>query len=138
MTRTLAQDFEAMSAQQRRAVSLVEYQCRATKLCRLLTIWQRRDGRFWYTPAYTISESVAVTETAESARAKRTEDGLRRWKARAGSLDELLDFAEGLPADAVGLSVNCRHLRNHVVSWRDLNSEVGRATPGKPRWVSLP
>ncbi len=138
MTGTLAQDFEALSAQQRRAVALVEYECRATKPCRLLTIWQRHDGRFWYTPAYTTSEAMALTETAESARMKRTEDGLRRWNARAGSLDELFDFAEGLPADAVGLPVNCRHLRNHVVSWRDLNSEVDRATTGRPRWVSLP
>ncbi|MBB3604531.1 hypothetical protein FHT40_004209 [Mycolicibacterium sp. BK556] len=32
-----------------------------------------------------------------------------------GSLDNLFDFAEGLPGDAVGPGVNCRHVRNLYV-----------------------
>jgi hypothetical protein len=131
-------DFEALSARQRQAVALVEYQCRATDPCRLLTIWQAHGERFWYTPKYKITEAVAIEETAESARAKRTDDGMRRWKARAGSLDELLEFADGFPADKVGQFVNCKHLRNHYISWCDLERDAEDATVGSPTWVSLP
>ena len=131
----LVDEFEALNANQRRSVALVEYHCAAKDRCRLLTIWQRPSGRFWYLPAYKLSEAVAVSETAESARAKRTKDGLQRWQSKAGSLDELFDFAEG-PCD--GLSVNCRHLRNHLVSWCELKAHSEAATPGAPLWITLP
>ena len=154
----LVDSFEAMTAQQRRSVALVEYQCAAKDHCRLLTIWQGPGGRFWYLPPYTLSEAFAVSETAESARRKRTKDGLKRWTARAGSLDELFDFGEGLPANAtlvnygaapppvgrrlkgdvkVGLSVNCKHLRNRFVSWFEIKADTEAATLGAPTWVTL-
>ena len=131
-------DYESMTPRQRRSVTLVEYECDAKNPCRLMTVWQDSGVRYWYLPPYKITEAMAVEETAESARQKRTTDGMRRWNASAGSLDDLFDFAEGLPAATVGLGVNCKHLRNHVVSWRDLQTHVQTAVPGKPRWIKLP
>jgi hypothetical protein len=131
----LVAQYESMTSAQRQKVALAEYQC--GQGCRLLTIWQSPAGRCWYTPAYKLTETVALAETVDMARAKRTKDGLRRWRARAGSLDEIITFgADG--SDAVGLSLNCRHLRNHFVSWQELAADTDYVTTGAPKWFRVP
>jgi hypothetical protein len=135
MSGELVAQYEAMTAAERRKVALVEYKC--ANGCRLLTLWQTPSGRHWYTPGYKLTEAVASAETVDMARAKRTKDGMRRWIARAGSLDEVIAFGAG-GQDVVGLSVNCRHLRNRFVSWQDMAAAADHASIGTPTWVEIP
>lgn len=124
--------YRAMSVKDRRSVLLAEYRCR--ERCLLLHIWQTPNGRFYYQPAYRLSPTVAEAETVQSARDKRTTDGYRRWRERAGSLDDLLDFvAPGGPP--VGLTLTCDHLREMVRAENLLRDGV---RPGEPMTVRLP
>jgi hypothetical protein len=142
-------DFERLSTKDRRAVTLVAYVCASQRGCALLTVWQAPNGRNWYTPRYVLSEEIAKIETAESARSKRTEDGQKRWRAMGGSLDELIEFTRdaitlderGIGRDAsttVGLSVNCRHLRNLFVSAREIAGDLATVMPGSRTRIILP
>lgn len=129
--------YERMSPGDRRSVAMVEYVCASERSCHLLTIWQSPRGRYWYTPPYRLSSQTALSETAESARRKRTADGLRGWKARAGSLEDLIEFPRGT-SKVVGLSLNCKHLRNEFISSDDLAADAADATPGAPRRIPIP
>lgn len=127
--------YRAMTPKARREVLLAEYRCR--ERCLLLHIWQTPQGRNYYQPPYRLSPTVTDSETVESARAKRTVDGSRRWRERAGSLDELIDFADGLEPKSVGLTVTCDHVRETVAA-EELADTVAHATPGRPAKVLLP
>lgn len=135
MSGELVAQYESMTATERQRVALVEYKC--AQGCRLLTIWRSPGGRNWYTPTYKLTEAVAREQTEDMARAKRTKDGMRRWLPRAGSLDDVIEFGADGP-DAVGLSVNCRHLRNYFVSWQQLAAAADHASIGTPTWIQLP
>lgn len=134
MTDPLA-SYQAMTAKARRQVLLAEYRCR-TKGCLLLHVWQSPHGRYWYTPPYDLSPQVTQDETVESARAKRTADGYRKWLPRAGSFDELLDFFDGAP-ESGGLTLTCDHVRETVTVGR-LAADAGGATPGAPAKAFVP
>jgi hypothetical protein len=133
----LVAQFESMTKAQRRSVALVQYACNGSN-CWLLTVWQGGGQRFWYKPAYKLSEATALAETVDMARAKRTKDGLQRWHPSAGSFDDLIDNPDWLADEELGLSVNCPHLRNHVISWRELRDDAANAAPGKATWIGLP
>jgi hypothetical protein len=102
----------AMTPNARKQVLLAEYRC-AIKRCLLMHIWQTPHGRCFYLPPYRLSPDMTETRTVESARLKRTEDGYRLWRARAGSLDELVEFFQWNPGRG-GLPVNCGHVRATV------------------------
>jgi hypothetical protein len=122
-------DYKAMTAKERRQVLLIEYRCK-TKGCLLLHAWQQPEGRFWYLPGYDLSPEVVESETAESARQKRTVDGYRKWIERAASLDHLLDFFSEAP-DTGGLSLTCDHVRQ-VITTTELATDLEGTRPGTP------
>ena len=133
-------DYQSMTTAVRRQVLLAEYRCR-TKGCLLLHVWQTPQGRFWYTPRYKLSPQLTESDTTESARDKRTDDG-GRWLPRADSLDRLLAFfaneSETETGELVvtsysnegGLPLNCEHVRSTV----DVAAlaEAATAAPGQP------
>jgi hypothetical protein len=121
--------YESMAKASLRSVLLVEYRC--PKGCLLLHVWNTPDGRLYYQPRYQLSQSKAETDTVESARMKRTEDGFRVWKSRGGDFDELIDFFEFDPEQG-GLSMNCDHVREAVVLSGQLAAHARAATPGRP------
>lgn len=104
--------FEAMSTGEQGAATLVRYACDAADGCHLLTVWQDRGGRSWYTPA------CAVPQDAP---------------AKAGLVDDVLD--DGQPMDGVGLALNCQHLRDAMLSSAELVADLADATPGQPKRV---
>ncbi len=133
--------YQAMDAKARRQVLLAEYRCHAKRGCLLLHVWQTPQGRFWYTPRYKLSPRLTESDTTESAREKRTDDG-GRWLPRAGSLDGLLDFFANESetdsgevvvtsySDEGGLPVTCKHVRS-TVAVAEL-AEAAAAVPGQP------
>ena len=111
---------------------LVEYRCfKPGKHCVLLHVWNSPHGRLWCLPSYKLAPATAFEQTAESARAKRTEDGLRKWRPRGGSFDELLDDY-GFDLSGNSLSMNCDHLRNVAVPLDLIAAHAAAAKPGKP------
>lgn len=126
--------YRAMTAKDRRGVLLAEYRCR--ERCLLLHIWQAPTGRYYYQPPYRLSPEITALETAESARRKRTSDGYRRWRERAGSVDELIEFAAGGPRDVfVGLTLTCDHVREAVPAEQFV---LKTAQPGRPLKILVP
>lgn len=111
-------------------VSLIEYYC--SQGCVVLHVWQSPIGRLWYQPRYKLSQRTALADTVESARAKRTEDGLRIWRSRGGSLDDLIEAHTEDPQAGVGLSVQCNHVRGVVILGDQLAADADAATPGNP------
>ena len=142
MTDPLAM-YQAMDNNALRQVLLAEYRCRTKKQepCLLLHVWQAPQGRFWYTPRYKLSARLTKSDTAESAREKRTDDG-GRWLPRAGSLDDLLEFFANESetetgelvvtsySDEGGLPVTCKHFRS-TVGVAAL-AEAAATVPGQP------
>lgn len=120
-------EYQAMPARTLRAVLLLEYRC--PRGCPLLHVWNSPQGRLYCLPRYRLSPTKATTETTESARRKRTEDGLRVFRARAGSFDELL--ADYSCEPTAGLSMNCDHLRNVFVAFDQLGADADRGRPGR-------
>lgn len=110
-----------------KAVLLLDYRC--PKGCLLLHVWQTPAGRKFYLPRYQLSAAKADAETAASAREYRTEDGDRKWPARGGNLDELLDFFKH--ANPNGLMVSCHHTRR-AVSAAEIAELLDGARPGRP------
>jgi len=112
-------------------VLLLEYRCtNRPESCLLLHVWQTPDGRMFYLPRHQLSTSKNTAETAELARAHRTEDGDRKWPARGGNFDDLLDFTRADPD--VGLLLNCRHLRRAIPA-AQIDTDCKEATPGRPK-----
>jgi hypothetical protein len=126
--------YQSMTPDTLKRVLLAEYRC-ATKRCLLMHIWQAPHGRYFYLPPYRLSPDVTQTQTAESARLKRTKDGHRLWQAQAGSLDELVEFFAYTPGVG-GLPVNCEHVRDSVPV-EQLAAVVAAAKPGRPTRIAL-
>ena len=127
-SRRIAEAYDALPADQLKQVLLIEYRCPGR--CLLLRVWNSPDGRFWYTPRYRLSPHKAISDTAESARKKRTEDGFRMWRARGGSFDELLDDFSHDPRSG-GLTLTCDHVREDVLT-DQLAGDAARGMPGHP------
>jgi hypothetical protein len=138
MSAELVTAYEAMPPGERRSVTLVNYVCGHEDSCLLVTVWQYRGEQCWYSPGYRLSEQTAATETVASARAKRTTDGLRRWRAGAGYISGLIDDDNGEPIPEVGIALNCKHIRNGELWAVDLVAALKTATPGKPRRIVIP
>jgi hypothetical protein len=136
MTGTV-EDYQAMTPKALRQVLLAEYRCR-TKGCLLLHVWQTPHGRYWYLPPYDLSPEVTEAETVETARRKRTDDGYRKWKARGGSFDDLLESAREAPNYSHGLTVQCDHHVRGEIPAAELAARVNGATPGTPAKVFVP
>jgi hypothetical protein len=130
--------YQAMTAKARKQVLLAEYRCRR-KGCLLVHIWSTKGRRYYYLPRYRLTAAVAEAETIESARKKNTEDGYRKWRARAASLDNLFDFIDSDSDDVrdenrrtIGLPVNCEHVRG-AITCRRLAADIDGVRPGAPR-----
>lgn len=121
--------YMAADSKTRRNVALLDYRCR--RRCQLLLAWQAVGVRLVYLPGYKLSPALA-DETAKSARKKRTRDGYRRWSGSVVVLDELVDWGA-----AVGLPVNCDHVRESV-PLSHLLADVETARPGYPTRRVLP
>lgn len=113
---------------------LLDYRC--PKSCLLLHVWQSPSGRMFYIPGYQLSRTKADTETAAAAREYRAVDGDRKWPARGGNLDELLDFFERgkMPG---GLQVTCRHVRQ-VLAAAEIVKLLDGSSPGRPTRCTTP
>lgn len=141
--RELAVQYESLSADGRRAVTMLDYVCSASPShCSLFSIWMSRGRHCWYVPGFTLKADTALSQTAERARAKRTSDGLRRWVSRAGTLDDFVEYEAAneplAPMPEVGVSLNCRHIRNGFLSSERLVSDLLTATVGNPRRIVIP
>jgi len=124
----IAAEHDRYEAKALRRVLLLDYRC--PQGCLLLHVWQSPDGRMFYLPRHQLSTSKNTAETHELARQHRTEDGDRKWPARGGNFDDLLDFTRADPD--VGLLLNCRHLRRSVTVARvdaDTSNTPGRSKP---------
>jgi hypothetical protein len=122
--------YDALPAPLLKKLLVLEYRCAHRKPgCLLLHVWNTPRGRLYYLSRYRLSPTKATTETAETARQKRTEDGLRTFRARAGSFDDLLDDYAAEP-DA-GLSMNCAHLRNVFIGFDRLAADASAGQPGR-------
>jgi hypothetical protein len=122
--------YQAMTKPELRSVLVLEYRCGHDRPgCLLLHVWNTPQGRLYYLPRYRLSPKTATTEVAESARRKRTEDGFRVLRSRAGSFDEILaDYA--CEPDS-GLPMNCEHLRNVNVMFERLAADAEQGQPGR-------
>ncbi|MGI8445963.1 MAG: hypothetical protein ACR2MP_02010 [Streptosporangiaceae bacterium] len=122
--------YESIDRAVLRGCLLVEYRCNNTG-CLLLHVWRSPLGVCYYLPRYTLSP-VKAAATAESARAKRTRDGYRKWTGRASVLDDL----RGWGATA-GLQMQCDHADiTHTAE--ELLAIADAALPGKPTRRTLP
>ena len=128
-------DYQRMKPRDRNQVLLAEYRC--PKRCLLLHIWQSPVGRKYYQPPYRLSPEVTENETVDSARRKRTEDGYRKWRGRGGSIDELIEFSEGLAPGMVGLNLTCDHIRA-VLSAEQIAADIVAVHPGEPGKFRFP
>lgn len=126
--RAIAEEHDALvTARALQDVLLLDYRC--PQGCLLLHVYSTPRGRMFYLPRYQLSRTK-TPETADAARAHRTEDGDHKWPARGGSLDDLLDFFAHDPAGG-GLPLNCRHMRRTVLA-EHLAEDTAEATPGRP------
>ena len=121
--------YEVMSRRELSSVLILEYRC--PKGCLLLHVWNSPIGRLWYQPRHKLSKTRAVAETVEEARLKRTEDGLRVWKARGGDFDDFIKFFNFDPTQG-GLSMNCDHVREVVLLCDRLETDAAAGRPGSP------
>jgi hypothetical protein len=113
-----------------RQVLLTEYRCQE-KRCLLWHAWQSpRYGVCWYAPGYQLSPSTNETTTNPNARVKRTTDGDRSWKPRAGPLDSFR-------GSGGAFLLACDHFRGRVPI-DQIIADADRATPGKPTRRLLP
>jgi hypothetical protein len=128
----LALAWGSLSGSQRRKVSVVEYYCRV-RSCPLLTVFQVPGGLLLVAlPRYRKSPQRNGVGSVASARAQRTVDGDRRWRARVVPLEE---FADPL-LPQLGVEVNCDHV-SKPVSGVELLGHVQQDRPGSPfvrRW----
>jgi hypothetical protein len=141
-SRELVLIYQGMTDEERRNGDLVRYVCDNPRGCHLLTVWKFQGQRYWYTPGYTLSEEIALAETAESARAKRTRDGLRRWEPKAGLLADLVDDdGDGRPRAMAGVDtpgLNCKHVRrNATLSPAHLLDDLKYASTGQVKRIPI-
>ena len=128
----IAAEHDKHEATALKRVLLLDYRC--PQGCLLLHVWQSPHGRLFYLRRYQLSRGKNTAETAEAAREHRTEDGDRKWPARGGNFDDLLDFTRADPD--VGLLLNCRHVRRLITAEQaaaDMSNTPGRT---KPRVIS--
>lgn len=128
----IAAAYESASAERLRPTLLVEYRCRGQG-CLLWRVWRSPRGMCFYLPGYKLSSARTDAETVETARAKRTSDGYRKWRGRGGLLDRLRDW----PPEVVGMLFQCDHTKVHRRA-DQLIADAEAATPGKPTRRHLP
>lgn len=91
---------------------VLTYRCRVRR-CVLLEVLLLPQGYVLASPRYKLSPSMNDAASSPLARAERTEDGDRRWKARAV-------FA----GDALSIGVRCDHLPLNAISMPDLAADL--------------
>jgi|tagenome__1003787_1003787.scaffolds.fasta_scaffold20973610_4 hypothetical protein len=127
----LAVAWNSLPRSEQRKVAVVEYYCQV-RSCPLLTVFQAPDGLLVALPRYRKSPQRNAAGSVASARAKRTVDGDRRWRARVALLEE---FADPL-LPQWGVEVNCDHV-SKPISGVELLGDVQQGCPGSPfirRW----
>lgn len=89
-------------------------------------------------PPYVLSPDVTAVATVEAARLGHTSDGYKKWKARAGCLDALLDdYAAAEFLDTTGRDIACAHIRG-MITCRRLAADADGVTPGAPAKIFAP
>jgi hypothetical protein len=130
-SQALALAWASLPRSKQRKVAVVEYYCQVRD-CPLLTVFQAPDGLLVALPGYRKSPQRNAAGSTASARARRTVDGDRRWRARVVPLEEFVDPL--LPE--LGVPLNCDHL-SMAVSGVELWADVQQGRPGDPvvrRW----
>lgn len=118
------------------AVALVEWRC--PDRCLLAQAFQLPGRQVLVTTAYKLSPKVNEAGSTPTARALRTSDGDRRWRARGYDLQSLADADAGLTQQHLGAVVNCAHVLERVLTGTRLAEDVRDVTPGSPRTVVFP
>lgn len=90
---------------------VLTYRCRSR--CLLLDVLNTREGIIVHVPRYRLSPQANAISSTESGRVKNTEDNDRRWKERTFFL-----------ADAIDLACNCDHVRQYVVTMKQLQEDL--------------
>jgi hypothetical protein len=127
----LALAWNSLPRSEQRKVAVVEYYCQV-RSCPLLTVFQAPGGLLVALPGYRKSPQRNAAGSVASARARRTVDGDRRWRARVAPLEE---FADPL-LPQLGVELNCDHVSTPI-SGVELLGDVRQGRPGDPvvrRW----
>lgn len=121
--------YQALKAAGRlRDVLLAEYRC--PRGCLLAHVFQTPGRRSVLVPGYKLSPARNEEQTVPAARAGRTVDGDRRWRARGLDLDELAAFRTD---DAAALvPVQCDHVAGGTLDPLDVLAAVAGTQPGRP------
>jgi hypothetical protein len=127
--------WESLDREARTPLLLAEYRCRFDN-CLLLHIFRLPAGRLWHKPGYDLSPARTEAETDPAARRNRTADGYRRWRARAGPLDDLIEFVSDAP-QLGGLDLDCDHIRRLFVPSDRLDADAS-GVPGPQRPIFWP
>ena len=127
----LAAFWESLDRPAQNQILLAEYRCKQKRKCLLLHAFRLPAGRFFYKPRYELSPERTAAEPSPSARAKRTIDGDRKWRSRAGSLDEIIEFFSHAPQSG-GLGLDCDHIRSVLATASRLDADTS-GTPGPQR-----
>ncbi|MCI1963285.1 MAG: hypothetical protein LKJ18_03935 [Ancrocorticia sp.] len=96
---------------QLRSHVVVTYRCQHR--CLLAQVLSTPQGLIVHVPRYKLSPDLNETNSVESARKKRTEDGNRRWKAQTFML-----------ADALNVGVQCDHLLPRAIEKSRIEQDV--------------
>lgn len=122
----VAAAYESAGRKRIAPVTVATFHCAARRSCTLLTVWRTPAGLMFYRPRYRNSPALNAAESNAEGREANTEDGERRWRARAGNLDRLRDWGEH-----AGMELNCDHAHTFM-RMPDLLAVVDRGTPGAP------
>lgn len=120
--------YEAMKPKERRAAALAIWRCRQ-RGCTLQFVWRSPLGTLFYKPGYKSSPRMNEEWSNEAGRAKNTFDGRNHWKPQAGSLDALLEHAEGC------VYLECSHIPRISLQVSEMASVIDAATPGSPQVI---
>ena len=96
--------FEAAGRKRIEAATVATFHCRAKRSCTVLTVWRTPQGLMFYRPRHRTSPAVTAAESSASGRAKNTEDGDGRWRAKTYFLDQ-----------AANVTLDCDHLRQRIL-----------------------
>ncbi|MGK5171836.1 hypothetical protein [Geodermatophilus sp. CPCC 205761] len=125
--------YEAMSAKERRRVTLVEYRCRL-RGCLLLAVWTGPEGGLVYQPS---SRHSPLRNTGQSAAEARAERGASRFPSSTRSIDDPYRWVApgeapmSLVTDGDSTSVSCDHVRR-ALSRAQVVEDVSTARAGHP------
>ncbi|GAB3603280.1 hypothetical protein GCM10027586_06200 [Kineococcus gypseus] len=113
---------------------LAEWRCGAHR-CLLAQVFEAQGQRLMVFTGYTLSPVINESTSSDSARAKNTRDGDKKWRSRGLVLDEEVAFATGL--QNVGYAVNCRHILQKVLTITEIRRALTGTLPGKARRLAL-